>query len=104
MPFKYEELKQFKRIIGAMVEGPRPSIVVTGQTKEKKLGQLPMTVLEHIECQGIEVAIKKCIDLHCFFNPDQWLTDCDNVTVMHVLDNINREHRGRGFFSVLHHV
>jgi len=94
---KYEELNQFKRVIGGAVFGARCAIVVTGQGKEKKLGKLPMTVLEHQECQGIKVAIRKCMDLHVFYNPNQWLTDCDDEVVMHVLEEVNKGRRGREF-------
>ena len=97
---KYEDLAQFKKIVGGCVFGNRSALVIVGQEKDKRpsLDKYPMRVLQYEETSGIEDLILKAMDLQIFFGCDHWLSDTENQVVNQILDKINQERPGKDFF------
>lgn len=97
---KYEDLAQFKRIVGACVFGNRSALVILGMEKVKRpsLDQYPLRVLQYEETSGIEDLILKAMDLQIFFGCDHWLSDTENQAINVILDKLNSERPGKDFF------
>ena len=100
MAVSYDELIDFKKIIGACYFGVTSAVVVVGELKEKRgsLDRHPLTALEFQEFSGIEECILKAFDLQAFYGADAWQTDTENFAVNEILDTLNQEQPWRKFF------